>query len=324
MGELRSDIGELEHTLELLPRGPGRARLGPGDPPSGAAAIRDQLASKRAEHQALTARAAQLVADIVEHPSDEPPGEIAVDADAVADDGDLDWFAGPVEASLDKRPVETASAVESQDVRVASAAPRGPGVGSFLWLTLIILGLGAAFSSGVLVGRGQREGSVPELAAPSAAAINGAASIAPMLETLAPTTPPSNAPPMTLAERPITVEPELVADSPPVELPVRIEPVPDANSPPVVIEPDLQAEGAPADVPAAAPPRRIGALFAPGFAGVNLRATPSLSAPTMLVVPAGAEIEILEGTAPADGLAWQQIGTARGLVGWVVAGTVVE
>lgn len=65
-----------------------------------------------------------------------------------------------------------------------------------------------------------------------------------------------------------------------------------------------------------------GTIFTPGFPGVNLRETPSRAAPIIRLVPVGNTVEVLDGTAGADGVAWQQIRTTNSEVGWVTAGTV--
>jgi hypothetical protein len=65
-------------------------------------------------------------------------------------------------------------------------------------------------------------------------------------------------------------------------------------------------------------------LRAPGFSGVNLRLAPSLSAAISKVLPVGAQVELMAKRAVAGGLAWRQVRTQGGEVGWVAEGAVDE
>lgn len=63
-------------------------------------------------------------------------------------------------------------------------------------------------------------------------------------------------------------------------------------------------------------------VFAPGFRGVNLRLDPSARSRSLLVVPIGTRVEILEGKQRAAGETWMQVRTLDGVEGWMLARTL--
>jgi len=136
----------------------------------------------------------------------------------------------------------------------------------------------------------------------------------------------------------VTTAPEIRA-LPPVE-----GAAPGADANPEIVPPGSEAVAAPSveeggsdaaetaqpqALAPAAPPQDVApsvgpsaVINAPGFTGVNLRQSPSTSAPLIQVVPIGARVEVLAGQTQDGELAWQQVRTTDGTTGWVVAGTI--
>ena len=70
-------------------------------------------------------------------------------------------------------------------------------------------------------------------------------------------------------------------------------------------------------------PRRLVTVQAPsGFTAATLRASPSVSAPSLGLVDNGTRVAQMEGIASADGFEWVQVQTPTGVMGWVVASTI--
>ncbi len=82
--------------------------------------------------------------------------------------------------------------------------------------------------------------------------------------------------------------------------------------------------GAGAEKVADSPPAIVRrAIHAPvGFTTTNLRERPSTAARSLALLGNGATVDVLDGTANADGFIWLQTRTANGVVGWVVSTAV--
>lgn len=208
-------------------------------------------------------------------------------------------------ASVQQReaPVHEPTNLLGRAVQTVAAARHRPRWATLLGDGLIVLGVLLAFAAGVLVGRGDREPS----AAPASEPVAGpGASNAPTVQTTFAATPapppaPTSVPPSAvLTEAPAAHEPESPPGSQPSTETAREPDVP------VVAEPAL-------------PTRTVSA---PGFAGVNLRPTPSASGPVIELLPVGTRVALLDGRTTAGGSTWQEVRTAQGSVGWVLADTL--
>lgn len=71
-------------------------------------------------------------------------------------------------------------------------------------------------------------------------------------------------------------------------------------------------------------PISIGTVWAPGFTGAYLRTDPSLSARIIRTLPTGTTVEMLQGSATANGFGWVHVRTAQEEVGWIVAGVITS
>lgn len=113
---------------------------------------------------------------------------------------------------------------------------------------------------------------------------------------------PTPVPPTPLPASPTPAPSVLLTPAPPEPSPVEEEPTPEAELEP--IEPAII----------------LATILAPaGFNGVVLRATPGVNARTLSFLLNGARVEILDGSAVADGFRWVRARTADGTVGWMVS-----
>lgn len=114
---------------------------------------------------------------------------------------------------------------------------------------------------------------------------------------------PTPVPPTRVLASPTPAAPAVpLTPTPPEPSPVEEEPTPEAEIEP--IEPAIV----------------LATILAPaGFNGVVLRATPGVNARTLSFLLNGARVEILEGSAAADGFRWVRARTADGTVGWMVS-----
>jgi hypothetical protein len=137
--------------------------------------------------------------------------------------------------------------------------------------------------------------------------------VTPVVPTLTPLVPtPEPAPPVMLNEDESLPSDEAEeADTEPEE---DIEPVV------VVIEPP-----APTPIPRPTPvpvPVRTARIYAPGFADVRVRATPSFNGTVVRSLPVGTVVQLVGGPVTVAGTEWQQIRAPGGAVGWVTTGTL--
>jgi hypothetical protein len=93
---------------------------------------------------------------------------------------------------------------------------------------------------------------------------------------------------------------------------------------PVVAETVTAGAEATEEVPATAPPSNVvavgGYVRVAAQAGLSLRQQPSTTGPLVIVLDAGATLEVIGGPRDADGYVWWQLRMADGREGWSAAG----
>ncbi len=148
-------------------------------------------------------------------------------------------------------------------------------------LALLVFGL-SSLGGGEAAGEGQAQPPAPTSGAPVQ---QGTATLPPPVVIEATNTP--------------------AAPSTPEVTPVAPQPTPTAGPPP----------------PVSPTPTRVptGVVTGTAGGGLWLRAAPGFSGETLIVLPEGTVVQLLEGQQEVDGTLWQQVRTEDGREGWVAA-----
>lgn len=221
--------------------------------------------------------------------------------------------AAPAPAAVSASPLPTSSEAPAaavsglQPVRLVEPARRRRKLALIGLAAAAVLVVGAG--GFMLMGRG--EPSAPSVTPTAPAAGPGANATPVVAVATQPALPPTSAPTAAVP----TAVPTRVPTEVPTPAPAQVSSAP---------EPTAEAEPEPEVAIEAAPDLPVGTIQAPGFASVNLRRSPSSSAPSIRAVPVGTRVEILEGRTTADGRTWQQVRTPQGEEGWILADTVAR